>query len=305
MKFYSRGKLLFTGEYLVLKGATALTAPLVLGQSLTFKTNNQPGTVQWTSNEKGSNWFRATFKLPFFELVESSDELIALNLLRYFNALKVLNPSIAEAKRGYSFVSDLEFDRSWGFGSSSSLTSNLAYWADVDPFKLHQHVSKGSGYDVVCSREEGPVLFSTDGSGFQTETVDLDPAITDALYFVYLGQKASSDREVSRFLQKGKSFKSEIHQISELSRHIAYAKNIRDVCFYIKEHEQIIASILKMEPLKETLFRDFQGEVKSMGAWGGDFALVAWQEEQKDLKHYLESKNLNTFFSFDALIKSR
>ena len=37
-RFYSHGKFLLTGEYLVLKGALALALPLKLGQSMTVET---------------------------------------------------------------------------------------------------------------------------------------------------------------------------------------------------------------------------------------------------------------------------
>ena len=48
MNLYSNGKLLITGEYLVLNGAEALALPLSCGQSLNYKktTNN---LIKWNS----------------------------------------------------------------------------------------------------------------------------------------------------------------------------------------------------------------------------------------------------------------
>ena len=55
--FYSNGKLLITGEYVVLDGAKALALPTKFGQSLVVKsgTNNQ---IKWTSFDSDKSiWF--------------------------------------------------------------------------------------------------------------------------------------------------------------------------------------------------------------------------------------------------------
>ena len=62
--FYSHGKLLLTGEYLVLDGAKALAIPTKKGQSLVVNpiTNN---TLHWKSVlHDGSVWFEGEFNLP-------------------------------------------------------------------------------------------------------------------------------------------------------------------------------------------------------------------------------------------------
>ncbi len=46
--FYSNGKLLLTGEYLVLNGAKALALPTVYGQNLTIEENNS-SKISWQS----------------------------------------------------------------------------------------------------------------------------------------------------------------------------------------------------------------------------------------------------------------
>ena len=42
-KFYSNGKLLLSGEYLILDGATGLALPTSLGQELFVRTHNSEG----------------------------------------------------------------------------------------------------------------------------------------------------------------------------------------------------------------------------------------------------------------------
>jgi hypothetical protein len=73
----------------------------------------------------------------------------------------------------------------------------------------------------------------------------------------------------------------------------------------MKEHELIISSILKQKRIKEARFNDLEGEVKSLGAWGGDFAMITWQDSRKKLNQYLGEKNIDTIFSFNELIKSK
>ena len=49
MRFYSNGKLLITGEYVILDGALSLAVPSLLGQSLEV-TNNASKHIKWLSN---------------------------------------------------------------------------------------------------------------------------------------------------------------------------------------------------------------------------------------------------------------
>jgi mevalonate kinase len=305
MRFFSRGKLLISGEYLVLKGAEALAVPLVKGQELKIIRTGKPGELQWESKERGSTWFEASFTVPFFEVIRTSDDSIAKNLARHFAVMVEMNPGFITEMDGATLVSDLEFMREWGFGSSSSLLSNLAYWAGVDPFSMHRKISSGSGYDVVCAREEGPIFFRLNKQKFVVKKARLDPRITPYIHFVYLGKKEDSSIHVDAFLASKKAFPTEKKMVSELGRHMASASTIEDFEYYMKEHEEVMASILKMPTLKEGTFSDLPGEAKSLGAWGGDFAMVTWTDAPFELEKYLHAKGLSTSFSFNDLIKTR
>jgi len=305
MKFYSRGKLLISGEYLVLKGATALAVPLKLGQVLQVGKSERTEELSWESREYGKTWFSTTLKLPSLEIAESSDLTIAGNLVRHLEAIIRIKPEFIEKMAASIVITDLGFNREWGFGSSSSLVSNLAYWADLNPFELHNKVSSGSGYDVICAREDGPVYFNTSIKGYNTEVINLHNSICNQLFFVYLGRKEDTAKNVDSFLAKKRTFRVEKRIVSELTRHLGDATNIEDFGYYMKEHEQIISSLLKKPTLKEGIFKDLKGEAKSLGAWGGDFAMITWNDTRKELMEYLSSKNINTLFSFDELIKTR
>ena len=62
-EFYSNGKLLITGEYLVLDGAKAFALPTKFGQKLKDKKGNNQ-EIKWTSYDAdGSIWLEE--RLPY------------------------------------------------------------------------------------------------------------------------------------------------------------------------------------------------------------------------------------------------
>ncbi len=302
MNFRSNGKLLITGEYLVLKGADSLAVPLNFQQTIQIEKSDNPG-LNWISKEKGNAWFQVTYDTSLFEITETNDEKTAKALAKILKAAIDLNSEFQNKLEKSVVTTNMDFERQWGFGSSSSLISNIAYWAGVDPFELHKKISSGSGYDVVTSRAEGPVVFNRDADKYTLAKAQFLPSFKNDIYFVFLGTKQDSTKSVLEFNQKKKSFRTEVEQISQITRHLKKSQSLEDFEYYIKEHEQIIASVLKQKPIKETILKNFQGEAKSLGAWGGDFAMLTWQYGREKLIKDLEKINLNTVFTFDELIK--
>jgi hypothetical protein len=70
----------------------------------------------------------------------------------------------------------------------------------------------------------------------------------------------------------------------------------------IKEHEQILSEILKRESIAQQSFPNFEGGIKSLGAWGGDFAMFVSENSNIQLKEDLKTKGLVVMFSFGELI---
>jgi hypothetical protein len=54
-----------------------------------------------------------------------------------------------------------------------------------------------------------------------------------------------------------------------------------------------------MKTIKETLFFDFNGVIKSLGAWGGDFVLVVSKENPTA---YFKSKGYETIITYKDMI---
>ena len=68
------------------------------------------------------------------------------------------------------------------------------------------------------------------------------------------------------------------------------------------EHEEIMSAILGIAPVKERLFKEHPGVVKSLGAWGGDFVLITNHGTGKAFREQMKNMGFNTVFSWDELV---
>ncbi len=302
MKFTSNGKLLLAGEYLVLKGAKAFAVPVNFGQSM-LVTEENGDEIFWESYSNDDLWFSARIKPGTLQIIETTDIQIAKRLIKILDAAGNLSNGFFKKQNGIKVVNRADFDINWGLGSSSTLIANIAGWTGIDPFDLHFAVSGGSGYDIACALSEGPVFYYLDNKNPKTEKVDFNPEYAGNIYFVWLGNKKNSADEVSSFRMIKKRLHYEIGEISQLSDNIAYAPSLEDFEYYLREHELIISSILKRKTVKEELFYDYFGEMKSLGAWGGDFIMVTSDRPFSNIKNYFGNKGLNTVIPFKDMVK--
>ena len=76
MNFYSNGKLLITGEYLVLEGAKSLAIPTKFGQNLIVEKIEQRQLIWGSFTHTRKCWFEAVFDLPSqpYWMVDSFEE---------------------------------------------------------------------------------------------------------------------------------------------------------------------------------------------------------------------------------------
>jgi mevalonate kinase len=302
MRFFSRGKILLTGEYVVLYGARAMAVPSRLGQYLTVTEKVGAGKVFIRSTINDQPWFTCAFQYPGFEILESNDEHVSYFVRDLLIAADELKPGHFAADREIELSSKLEFDTRWGLGSSSSLISNLAYWMDINPYELFWKISPGSGYDIACARASKPMIYSLVNSTPKIEPLDFVPGFSDKLYFVYLGKKQDSQLDVKDFRDRVKPDNKVINRISKLSDSISMAGSLDDFEGIIIEHEAIMSEFLKKDTLKQSRFPGFEGAIKSLGAWGGDFALATSRGEEEKIRHYFNKRGLHLIFRYDDLI---
>lgn len=307
MNYYSNGKLLLTGEYLVLDGAKSLALPTKFGQDLVVQKMKEQQLIWGSFTHTGECWFEAVFDLQKLRLVsctfnskkEGNGEIIAETLLDILKEAKKINPSFLASENGFVVKTALTFPRDWGLGSSSTLINSIASWAKVDAFQLLWNSFKGSGYDIACAQNERAIFYQLENDRPIVEPVNFNPNFKENLFFVHLNQKQDSKEGILKFRQREQSFQKEIEQISTISDEFLKATSLIDFNKLIVEHEQIISSIIKLKPVKEKLFLDYFGEIKSLGAWGGDFVLVTGNDETS---RYFKKKGFDTVLSYSEMI---
>jgi len=282
--FYSHGKLLLTAEYAVLKGARALAIPCKKGQTLTFEIQDIKHLI-WESFDLNQNvWFTATFQCSSFSIVESSEATTAEKLSAILKAARAQNEEFL-VHQGGSVKTLLEFDKNWGLGSSSTLISNIASWANVNPYKLLEQSFGGSGYDLACALSDSPICYTRNGLNPSVEFVLFDPPFKEGLFFVYLNKKQSSLEAINAL--NWKLIDSHlIDTINSITEKILTCNDQSIFNTLLLEHEKSIGSLLKQTPVKDLLFSDFKGAIKSLGAWGGDFILASGNKETP--KYFLD-----------------
>ena len=198
----------------------------------------------------------------------------------------------------------LDFPRAWGLGSSSTLVHNIAKWANISPFELLFKTNGGSGYDIACAQSDGPIIYHKNSQETQWTKCPFNPPYRDQLYFIYLGNKVCSQKGIELYEQKVKNSSSWILKISRITEELIQVKSLKEFEQLINLHEEIISQALGIKKIKEQSFPDYWGSVKSLGAWGGDFALVTSDRSAKETSQYFSKYGLDVFIPYSDLIWS-
>ena len=299
--FYSNGKLLLTGEYLVLDGAKALALPTKMGQNLQVVTHDKP-TISWKSfDADGTIWFEDELELDaIINYKEAAESSVKNTLLTILHHAHLLQPSFFQERVGYQIETALTFPKKWGLGTSSTLINNLAQWLKIDAFELLNNSLGGSGYDIACAQNDTPIFYQLENQKPNVTPLDFQPEFVTNLYFVYLNQKQSSKNAIAAYYnKKHEKLKQNIANINKLSDAVATAKNIKSFANALQLHENELSAILELLTVQEALFSDFDGVVKSLGAWGGDFILAIALE---DPTAYFSSKGYSTVIPYKEMI---
>lgn len=298
--FHANGKLLLTGEYAILDGAKAIGLPTKLGQKLWIeKGESKSSTTYWKALlHDGSIWFETEIDTELFSYGECTDKDLANSICEILKSVEELNPNSVYGK-SYRITTQLEFPKDWGLGSSSTLMALLAKCFDINPYALLEKTFGGSGYDVSCAMMPRPQTYQLTKNERKISFVELHPDITQHLYFVYLNQKQNSREGIQLYRSLPKS-KSLIKGITDITNSILTCDHLYDFEDLVHVHEQLISNHLGLEPVQQRLFSDYRGgEVKSLGAWGGDFVLVT--SESGDLS-YFERKGYGVIFGYNELM---
>jgi mevalonate kinase len=295
-RFYAHGKLMLTGEYAVLDGAKSLAIPTKFGQSLVVnEVRDTAHQIEWRGyNSKNELWLSAN--LP--DNTIKKEEILRLqNILK---ALDTLNPKLFYQKN-FAIETVLEFPNNWGLGSSSTLISLLAQWADVNPFELSELTFGGSAYDIACATANGPINYQLLEGKAKWNEVVLAPEWTAHAYFVFLEHKQNS-REGIKHYRSLKDTAGIVEKINKLTEALESVKQVKAAIHLFEEHEAIMSEVLKLPSINEDRFKDFAGVCKSLGAWGGDFFMALSNTNENYVKEYFAKKGLKTIFAYKDMI---
>ncbi len=293
--FHSNGKLLISGEYLVLDGALSLALPCKFGQSLKF-TEDSNGNLEWISKDMNDTiWFTAYFEAKTLKVLKTSNYNTVKwvkKILEFCNKNSLTNKSLQG-----KIECKLEFPNNWGLGSSSTLLNNLASLYEINPYDLNFSTTNGSGYDIACAGSNSAITYQVIENIPQVKKMDWSPVFKDEILFIFLKKKQKSNLEVKRFKELKKD-PDLISRISSITKEIIYSKTIEEFEHLLDEHEAITGQYIQSETVKSKYFSDYEGSVKSLGAWGGDFVLATRKN-----KNYFFDKGFETILSFSEIIK--
>ncbi len=299
--FYSNGKLLITAEYVVLDGAKAFALPTQFGQYLDIDPGEN-SEIKWTSlDEDGSVWFQETLSFDTIKQNTSKEESVKNTLIEILHAAYLMNPAFIDKGEGYHITTTLTFPRSWGLGTSSTLINNLAQWLAIDAFKLLQNSFGGSGYDIACAQNNSPITYQLIDGKPVVNAVYFNPAFLDHLYFVYLNRKQSSKTAIAAYYKRQNALDKIIPAINTITDAVLNSSDLNTFAGELERHEIILSHLLETETAKETLFYDFKGVIKSLGAWGGDFILAISKENPTA---YFQEKGFETIIPYQEMILS-
>jgi mevalonate kinase len=272
---------------------------------------DEPKLIWKSIDEKRHVWFEDEFSLQNGILNQAQhDNEVSNRILQILKAAKQLNPDFLNGNKGLNVESKLTFPKEWGLGSSSTLINNIASWAKVDAYQLLELTFGGSGYDIASAQHDSAITYQllnknneilkqVQDEKRRVSQVKFSPEFKDYLYFVYLNKKQNSREGIEHYKKNTSNLFNEISEINKITLNIIGCKFLNEFESLINRHEIIISKIIKQQIVKDLLFKNFKGSIKSLGAWGGDFILVTSNENPTD---YFKNKGFETVIPFQEMI---
>jgi len=299
--FYSNGKLLITGEYLVLDGAKAFALPTKFGQSLIIEESDGE-IIRWKSYDNdGSIWFEDNIAFTAIIRKERFDDSKSIKntLIEILHEAYQMNPDFIENRKGYSIKTELTFPKSWGLGTSSTLINNIAQWLHIDAFELLRTSFGGSGYDIACAQHGTALRYQLVNDKPVVEKIAFNPGFKENIFFIYLNKKQNSKTAIASYYGKRGDTGKSIARINAITEEVINAKTIQEFAIALQNHEIEMSNVLESETIQEALFSDFNGVIKSLGAWGGDFVMAVSKENPSA---YFKAKGFGVVIPYKDMI---
>ncbi len=297
--FFSHGKLLLTSEYMILDGALALAIPTQFGQKLTIQEiEDAQSLIIWESLCQNQLWVKTKINYKNWKILESNLTDSALFIMNIIKEIQKLSSDKFKKNTSYLIKSNLEFPQNFGLGSSSTLLTNLAKWAKINPFELNKNILGGSGYDIAVAQNSSAILYQVKDKIRHIENINFSPKFKNELLFIHLNQKQNSREGIKLYHSKNKS-QQLIQEFSEITKSIVQCNDINSFSELINLHEKKLSQFLGLKTAKEIYFSDCPVFIKSLGAWGGDFVM---SKKFDGYQKYFTQKGFKNVFTWQNLI---
>lgn len=297
--FYSNGKLFITGEYVVLDGGIAFSLPTKFGQNLIIEENNGD-FLHWKSFDCNDEiWLDEKILISEIKNNSKNGNPAKDTLVEILHFASTMNPKILEKNSGFDVSTKLTFPRNWGLGSSSTLINNVAQWFEINAFELLNKSFGGSGYDIANAQNDTAILYQISGINPIVKPIDFNPEFTKNIFFIYLNQKQNSKEAIKSYKEKKSEIASTVQKIDSVTKNALQATTFEEFGNLMKQHESILSPVLEIKTVQERLFSDFDGVIKSLGAWGGDFVMAISEEDPSD---YFKQKGFETILTYEEMI---
>lgn len=256
--------------------------------------------VYWKSHDAdGQLWLEADIAVEDIIANKGQQHPEATQMLiKVLHEAHKANPEIL-ANGGFDVITRLTFPRLWGLGTSSTFIALVAEWFGIDAYALLANTFGGSGYDIACAQHDNAVLYKIQDGKPVVETFDFNPPFKHNLYFVYLNKKQNSRKAIAAYRERDFNRPRLVAQINRLIEALVTAPDLNSFASALEKQEALVGGVLGIAPVQETLFPDFKGVVKSLGAWGGDFVLAAAEENPTE---YFKAKGYDVVVPYAEMI---
>jgi len=281
--YFAPGKIMLTGEYLVMNGFDCLAVPTKLGQWMhiwEFETpDGLSDFIMYQAKDNSENvWFETKILLPNFELVDPAQvENIQVN--RLVGILKMTDTEFWQEGKSYRIETVLEFDRNSGLGSSSTLVKLFSDYLNIDPLKIQFDIFGGSGYDVAIAKFQKPLIYWLTEDDSHWKYWKLDGSLTENWHVVFYGQKMDSRASLSGVQEALNDIAEDDFYTAQFDKILGMSKSATDMISLessLEMYQMLLAQALFLPTTYDLLGIKpvNKGLCKWLGAWGGDMLLV-------------------------------
>lgn len=289
IEVHAPGKLLISGEYVILDGAWGYAVTTNYGQLLQADLT-EDDWIHWESfDHKGGRWFKCSYSLSKNKITDTTDDAVSDRLLAILQSIG----------KGCNIRVHLDFPANWGLGSSSTLVACVARAFGLDPYELLRKTFGGSGYDVAVGMHARSLFYRLQNGMPEVRFHKWRPAFSEELFFVHLNEKRNSRDAIKSYNQHKDRSNCLIEDMSDLTEAMISTDDRKEFESLTRTHEKIIAGLISQPRIREERFHDYPHEIKSLGAWGGDFIMAVGEPNDKN---YFRDKGYRTILSFEEMV---